>query len=272
MITSSIVLYNTDHLMVQKIIKCVDDSCINRIYVIDNSSTNQISSYVKSLSSKVDYIFGQGNIGYGAGHNIGLRKALNDGSRYHVVLNPDIQFEKGTIETLIQFADIHNDIGMLMPRVVYPDGREQYLCKLLPSPIDMFGRRLLPNRLISKRNYRYEMRATGYNDIRNVPCLSGCFMFLNMKIIRTVGLFDDRYFMYFEDFDLIRRIHKVSKTVFYPMITIVHNHATEHRRNKTLLKISIKSAIKYFNKWGWLFDCERKEWNTCAFDQDNIIK
>jgi GT2 family glycosyltransferase len=252
--------------------KCADESCIERIYVVDNSATDALKNIVMPLSSKIEYIQGHGNIGYGAGHNIALQKAESLGSDYHVVLNPDIQFDSGTIEKLVRFSSSHDNIGMVMPNVVYPDGRQQYLCKLLPTPMDMFGRRLLPKKLIEKRNERFEMRSTGYKDIRNVPCLSGCFMFLNMEIVKKVGLFDDSFFMYFEDFDLIRRLHQVSKTVFYPKLTIVHNHATEHRTNKKLLKISIQSAIRYFNKWGWFFDAERKKWNQTAFDESNIIR
>lgn len=272
MISASIILYKTEMSLIKSVMDCADKSCIERIYVIDNSPTDSLREGVLPLSSKIEYIYGQGNVGYGAGHNIALKKAIDSGSKYHVVLNPDIQFGEGIIEELAVFADNHDNIGMLMPNVIYPDGREQYLCKLSPTPMDMFGRRLLPKKWIEKRNERFEMRSTGYKDIRNVPCLSGCFMFLNMEIIKKVGLFDDRFFMYFEDFDLIRRLHQVSKTVFYPKLTIVHNHATEHRTNKKLLKISILSAIRYFNKWGWLFDSERTQWNKTAFDECNIIR
>lgn len=272
MVTASIILYNTNLDLIKTILKCADESCIELIYVIDNSPSDVLRDVVCPLSTKVEYIYGQGNIGYGAGHNIGLKKAIQLGSKYHAVLNPDIQFGKGIIEALAEFADSHDNIGMVMPHVFYPDGREQYLCKLLPTPVDMFGRRLLPKMFIEKRNEKFEMRSTGYKDVRNVPCLSGCFMFLNVKVIEKVGVFDDRFFMYFEDFDLIRRLHQVSKTVFYPKLTIVHNHATEHRTNKKLLRISIESAIKYFNKWGWLFDRERSNWNKTAFDECNIIK
>lgn len=271
MVTASLILFNTDKSFISCLVDCVNNSCIDILYVIDNSPTNNLQNYTISLSPKIEYVYGHGNIGYGAGHNIAIRKAITAKSTYHVVLNPDIQFSKGTIEDLVDFADKHDDVGMLMPRVVYPDGRNQYLCKLLPTPIDMFGRRLLPGFLINKRNSRFEMRSTGYRNIRNVPCLSGCFMFLNVRALEKVGLFDDRYFMYFEDFDLIRRIHKSFKTVFYPKLTIIHNHAKEHRTSKRLLKISIMSAVKYFNKWGWFFDRDRRLWNRNAFDKSMII-
>lgn len=77
--------------------------------------------------------------------------------------------------------------------------------------------------------------------------------------------------MYFEDTDLIRRMYRVSKTVFYPYVTIIHAHKAEHRTNKTLLKISIESAIKYFNKYGWLFDRERRKFNKEACSSSNDL-
>ena len=70
--------------------------------------------------------------------------------------------------------------------------------------------------------------------------------------------------MYFEDTDLVRRLHRVCKTIFYPKVTIVHAHKAEHRKNSALLKISIRSAMLYFNKYGWLFDRERRRVNRKA--------
>lgn len=271
MITSSIILYKTDLVLVKNVIDCIEKSCIERLYVIDNSPTDTLMNDVCSFSKKVEYIWSQRNVGYGAGHNIAIRKAMEVGTKYHVVVNPDIQFAEGTIESMARFVNTHDNIGLLMPNVIYPNGEQQYLCKLCPTPMDMFGRRLLPKAMMEKRNYRFEMRSTGYKDIRDVPCLSGCFMFLNIDVLKEVGLFDDRFFMYFEDFDLVRRIHKVAKTVFYPKVTIIHNHATEHRTSKKLLKISIQSAVKYFNKWGWLFDGDRRKWNRETLEDSSII-
>ena len=95
------------------------------------------------------------------------------------------------------------------------------------------------------------MRESGYNKIMDVPILSGCFMFLRNEIFKNVGLFDERYFMYMEDFDYSRRIHEKYRTVYYPNVEIVHAHAKESFKNRKLSIIHLKSAIKYFNKWGW---------------------
>ena len=161
----------------------------------------------------------------------------------------------------------NKDVGLVMPKVFYPNGNLQPLCKLLPNPFDIFARRLLPKILYKRRNSKYEMHFTGYDKLWNCPNLSGCFMFIRITTLIQVGDFDQHFFMYFEDTDLVRRIHRVSKTIYYPYVSIIHNHAAEHRHNKKLLKISIKSAILYFNKWGWLFDKERRQYNKRALTQ-----
>jgi GT2 family glycosyltransferase len=82
-------------------------------------------------------------------------------------------------------------------------------------------------------------------------CLSGCFMFLRSEVLARIGGFDERFFMYFEDFDLSRRVRKASGTLYYPRVGIVHEHRSGHRRSLRLLRIFATSALLYFNKWGW---------------------
>lgn len=273
MITASIVTYKTKVYELKAVLDCVLKSSISTVFVIDNSPNDELRLVVERFNcERFVYVFGHGNIGFGSGHNISIRKAIEAGSKYHVVLNADIVFREGSIEQLSSYMENHADIGQIFPKVIYPNGELQYLCKLLPSPLDIFGRRLLPKSWIKKRNEKYEMHFTGYDKIRNCPTLSGCFMILNVDVLMKVGLFDDRFFMYFEDNDLTRRIHQISKTVFYPKVTIIHKHAAEHRHNRFLLKVSIYSAIKYFNKWGWLFDPERRRVNKQAFSDENILE
>jgi len=271
MITASLVLYNTKEDDICKVINCVNRSIIDYLYVIDNSPSDTSRTLVNKLIVKGEYLYGHGNIGYGKAHNIAIFCVIEKKADYHIVLNPDIYFEPIVIEKLMCFADKHKDVGLLLPKVIYPNGDLQYLCKLMPSPIDIFGRRFFPARLTKKINSRFEMHKMGYNKIWNCPILSGCFMFMRVSDLVRIGGFDERFFMYFEDFDLMRRMHSVSKTVFYPYETIIHDHAAAHHTNKTLLKASLKSAIQYFNKWGWLFDKERTIVNRHAFDEDNCI-
>ena len=148
-----------------------------------------------------------------------------------------------------------------MPRVVNPDGSQQYLAKRLPSPMDVFGRRFLPACLIARRNRRYELRDRDLSRPINAPYLSGCFMFLRTKSAVEAGLFDERYFMYPEDIDLTRTIHRHYLTLYYPAWTIVHDHAQASYKNKHMLRIHIQNMCRYFNKWGWFFDRERRLFN-----------
>lgn len=87
-------------------------------------------------------------------------------------------------------------------------------------------------------------------------------MFFRVEALKDVGLFDERFFMYPEDIDITRRMHAKYRTMFYPFVSIVHAHAAASKTNKKMLKIHILNMIKYFNKWGWLFDKERKQFNA----------
>lgn len=268
MITASIVTYKTDRDELRRVLQCMAESHVDNIYWADNSPTDDLRPFA-DLSPKIEYIFGQGNVGYGSAQNIGIRKAIEAGAAYHVVLNPDIYFEKGTIEQLADFMDRNPTAGQGMPRVVYPDGELQYLCKLLPSPMDLIGRRFVPVKsYVERRNYRFEMRGSGYDRQMDVPFLSGCFMFFRVGALEKTGGFDDAFFMYCEDIDLCRRVSMAGyKTIYYPEATVVHAHKKESFKSKTMLKAHIRSAVRYFNKWGWLFDKYRRDVNRRARKQ-----
>jgi hypothetical protein len=178
-----------------------------RLFLIDNSTYDDLKS-LSNIDSRIEYIFNNANLGYGKAHNIAIRKSIEDHVPYHLVLNPDVYFESGVLEELYAYMEQNKDIGNIMPQVRYPDGEIQYLCKLLPTPIDLIFRRFMPfKKWLEKRNEQYELRWTGYDKIMNVPYLSGCFMFLRCSILEEVGLFDENIFMYLEDVDLNRRIH-----------------------------------------------------------------
>lgn len=258
MITASIVLYNTDIRLLKRVIESYSPETERRLYLIDNSSNKCTSIY--DDNEYIDYIYVGKNIGYGSGHNIGIQKAIKEKSKYHIVLNPDLVFESSVIDELEKYADSNEDVVYMLPKVIYPNGELQYLCKLLPTPFDLIFRRFLPNKgIIKKMNDRYILKDSGYDKIMNPPCLSGCFMFMRTKTLEENELyFDERFFMYCEDFDLMRRLHRVGKTIFYPCVTIIHDHARASYKNKKLLFDHIKSACKYFNKYGWIFDKERR--------------
>lgn len=253
-ITSSIVTYNTKLDELKKAIDSFLDTDLNvHLYISDNSPTDELKKFINSLEEdRITYIYNNKNGGYGWGHNQVIKKIIGK-SKYHLILNPDIYFNKGVLEELFSYMEENKRAGNVMPMVKYPNGKIQYLCKRIPKPKDLFLRRFCPIKTIVEKNNEYfEMRDTGYNKIMNVPILSGCFMFIRNEVFIKVGMFDERYFMYMEDFDLSRRIYEKYENIFYPNVEIVHNHAKESYKNKKLLKEHIKSVIKYFYKFSYM--------------------
>ena len=247
---------------------------LRRIYLIDNSPVRW--DEWQSPSDKVTYIWNKGeNLGYGRAHNIAIRKSVYNHTELHLVMNSDILVKAADIDYLHELM-LHNpQIGSLMPHVVYPDGETQYLCKLLPTPFGLFGRRFLPERWTRRRNERYTLRRNAkgewvpdsYARMLNVPYLSGCFMLLRTEAVLQARLFDERYFMYPEDVDLTRTIHRNWLTVYCPDVTIVHNHAAASYHSPRMLWIHIVNMCRYFNKWGWLIDKERRLMNRLTLEQ-----
>ena len=213
-----------------------------------------------SLNKIIEYIPHE-NTGYGASHNIAIRKAIEMNSDYHVVLNPDIRFDPDVLKSLYNYMEEHKEIGHVMPKIVNESGEIQYLCKLLPSPFDLIFKRFLPKTITKKATYKFQLRFSDYDKEMDVPYLSGCFMFFRTSALTEVNGFDERFFMYPEDIDITSRIHRNWRTVYYPRVFVYHLHAAESYHSKKMLLIHIQNMIKYFNKWGWFFDNERKKFN-----------
>jgi GT2 family glycosyltransferase len=276
-INVSIVLYNTELKTAERAIKSLLNTRIDiKIYLIDNSKVERLE-VLKGLNPKqIEYIFTNRNLGYGKANNIVLNMSLKEGVKYHLVMNPDVYFENGVLEELYDFMEKNPDVGLVMPKVLNEDGSIQYICRLLPTPIDLIVRRFLYfgpfKNYMEKKNYVYELRFTGYDRIMEAPFLSGCFMFIRTSILEKVGFFDERFFLYMEDTDLSRRIHRVSKTVFYPYVAIYHKYNRGSYRNFRLLFHHIISAVKYFNKWGWFKDSERDRINSETLNKLGFLK
>ncbi|MBR5577310.1 MAG: glycosyltransferase [Bacteroidaceae bacterium] len=274
MITASIVTYN-DHLLdIEAILRSIIASPIRKVWIIDHSDRvfslrEELQQYMhrdKDIREhiergfQIEYLH-EDNVGYGRGNNRAIRLAMEEGCQYHLVVNPDVWFSSDVIPTIWKYMEEHPEVGQIMPKVLFLDGKIQPLAKLLPTPMDMFCRMILPEWMFKRRNKRYELADSGYKNIMNVPCLSGCFMFLRTSTLQECGLFDERYFMYAEDFDLTRRIHRHFKTLFFPNVTIFHKFNRGSHRSLRLFLIHTMSMVRYFNKFGWFYDKERYHFN-----------
>lgn len=270
MITGSIVTYkNKPDVLRGTIESFLTATSESILYVIDNSPTDAARELCGH--SRIEYVHNLSNVGYGRAHNLAIQRTIHK-SRYHLVLNPDIVFEPHVIQELIAFMEKNTDVGLVMPRVLYPDGRLQPLCKLLPDPRKLFIRRFFPGfkQRMNRINHEYEMRFTSYQEITDVPFLSGCFMLLRNKALDQVGMFDERFFLYFEDTDLSRRIHQRFRTVYFPDVSIHHVHERGSHKEWRLFWHSIMSAFFYFNKWGWFADPERDIMNLKILSKHRV--
>ena len=258
-LTISIVAYNDPIEDLTVLINSVKNTSVAvDVSVVDNSQNDRL----KTLSNLgITYINNDCNYGFGKGHNLVINRIIGR-SKYHLILNPDITLTSGLLENLFAYMEANPDVGMIIPQVLYNDGTVQSVCKLLPTPWTLFVRRFLTIKLIKdKLNKYYELKMTDPSKAFEPPVISGCFMFIRNSVLKDIGGFDERFFMYMEDVDLCRRIKSKSKILYYPKIKVFHGHAKGSYKNLRLLKYHMISAIKYFNKWGWFLDRDRTKIN-----------
>jgi GT2 family glycosyltransferase len=256
-ISCSIVTYKNDFNILKKAINSfLDTTLCVKLFLVDHSPTDALRQLV--IDYRINYIHNPLNPGFGAGHNVAIRQVIGK-SRYHLILNPDVYFNEKLLEKILLFLDTNSSIGVLMPKILYPNNSEQYLAKLLPTPIDLLARRLMPIKKVRQAiSERFELRQSGYNKIMDVPFLSGCFLVFRTEVLSRINGFDDMIFMYMEDIDICRRVLNANyRSVFYPEVFVYHDHVRKSMTNFDNLKIYLMSAIYYFNKWGWFFDKNR---------------
>lgn len=258
-LTVSIVVHNTPQSQLQKALEAVLRYPVDKIFIMENSPRPYLES-ITGLSDRIHYSHIE-NKGYGNGHNLAIQKILNS-SDYHLVMNADVWWEGEILRKLTDFLDKNPDVGMIMPKVYYPDGELQYACRMLPTPLDLLAKRFLPSFLTKKRMERFLLAVHDHDKPLNVPYLLGSFLLFRVKALQETGLFDERFFMYPEDIDISRRIHANWKTMYWPEVSIIHEHGAASRKNLRMLRIHTVNMIRYFNKWGWLFDRERRSFNS----------
>lgn len=237
------------------------------LYVIDNSSKDDLREIC--CGENIHYIFnGLNNRGFGAGHNIGIKMAEKMDSDIHLIVNPDVFFDADVLSKIIDFMQKNQHVGLLMPKILFPDGQVQHVCKLIPNPLNYLLRGLGLHEKFSwaKRiNDDYEMKFSDYNSTMRVPCVSGCFMVFRTKVFAEIGYFDENIFMYLEDNDISRRVFRKYDVVMYNEAVVYHKWGRAVYNSIDAIKfkkIILRSAKYYFQKWGWFFDQERKDVNT----------
>lgn len=216
-----------------------------QVFIIDNGSHDQTLDIIRKNGDIVTLIENGSNVGFGAGHNKVLSMIE---SKYHVIINPDIILKTDTIGEMAAYLDNNPDIALISPQILYPEGGVQVLPKRDPKPIYVLARRSNIG-MLAKYKEQYEMKEAGTDSAYDIEFASGCFMFTRTEVLKKVGGFDDRFFLYLEDADLSRRIRQHGRIQYNPAFVVYHHWQQAGAKKLKFLLIHIASMFKYLKKW-----------------------
>jgi len=212
----------------------------------------QLENALSAVRVPLMLIQGNGNIGYGAGHNLAINSSRAD---FHLVLNPDVNLAPNSLSEGLAYLQEHPEVLLASPRAYGMDGERQHLCKRYPSVALLLLRGFLPGLLGSRFAHRqavYEMHDLDQEEpTEDVLIASGCFMLCRRSALQEAGGFDDRYFLYFEDFDLSLRLGRLGTLAYLPSMEIVHGGGQAARKGLRHIGMFMRSGIRFFNQWGW---------------------
>jgi hypothetical protein len=230
----------------------------HEIIVVDNNSNDNLGEILAWQNPRVIFIQNKKNSGMGAGNNLGIKRARG---RYIVVLNPDTLAFKGTFDKLYDYMEANPKVGVVGPKQFNPDKTIQDSCYRWHSFLTPFFRRTFLGRLglADWEINRFLMKDYKKDKPREVDWLLGSCLFIRASALKEIGLFDERFFLYFEDTDLCRRFWQKNWPVVYnPMVEIIHNHSRESAQSpwyKFFLNVASRHHVKswwlYMIKWGF---------------------
>ena len=222
------------------------------VIVCDNGSVDGSVDMIRKEFPRVTIIENKRNVGFAAGNNPGLRKAVG---RYLLLLNTDTEVPRHTLATMIRFMDGRPDVGAATCKLLLPNGSMDPACHrgfptLWVSLTYLIGlERLFPRtRLFGEYHQGYK----DMNTVHEVDCIVGAFFLVRRQVITDVGLLDEDYFMYGEDIDWCFRIRQKGwKIMFNPKVTILHKKKQSGRAN-TARQRRVMTEI-YFHTYNWMF-------------------
>jgi GT2 family glycosyltransferase len=255
-----IVHYNTPRLLRQTL-KGIFRATLTipyEVIVVDNNPQGRVAPWIAQEFPDVRVILQERNVGFGSGMNAAFREAQGT---YVYVFNPDAIVLPGSLETLVSYLKEHADVGIVAPQLLHPDGSVQSSCFRFASPSVIFYRRFPLARFFSRARRavkRYLMEEWDHQDTRDVDYVLGAAMCLRRTFAQTLGGFDPKFFLYFEEQDLCRRCwasgHRV---VYHPRAKMIHYYRRETAEGNffqqlfhPLTSVQLQSALYYYRKHG----------------------
>ncbi|MDI3496461.1 MAG: hypothetical protein PWQ35_482 [Patescibacteria group bacterium] len=231
------------------------------VILVENNSGDDLSD-ILSFQDNIKLILSKRNLGMGGGNNLGIKVASGD---YILILNPDTVLKPEAIKVLLSYLKANSKVGLVGPKLLYPDGSLQLSCARFPSFFMPILRRTFLGDYFKKQRDSFTMSDFDHNKIITVDWLMGsCLLFKRVIKLDSSRVyqpyFDERYFMYFEDIDLARTFHSQGLDVVYnPQALVIHNHARQSAKHPwymavfkdRLTWVHIASWFKYFIKWGF---------------------
>lgn len=147
--------------------------------------------------------------------------------KYIAIINPDIVMHPGSLDNLYNFAESHLDVGIIVPKLLNPDGTLQYSVRGFISLSILLARIRTKgdDRATDKEVDKYLCRNLDYSKTQAVDWAIGAAFFLSREMFAELGGFDLDYFLYMEDEDICLRSWKLDKpVVYYPEAVMTHNH------------------------------------------------
>ncbi|MBR8299987.1 glycosyltransferase [Burkholderia dolosa] len=262
----SIVVYQPDETLLAQTMSSLAVACAkvheqmpsfrSKLYLVDNGGLGTAADSGRAVHERgVAYsiVSGHGNVGYGRGHNLAIAQTT---SRYHLVLNPDVDIAPESLFMALAFLDAQPQVGLLTPGILSDEGQLQYLCRRPPAVLDLLVRGFAPagvRQRFAERLAHYEMRdvINDHDVVWDPPIVSGCFMLFRTEVLKKLRGFDPRYFLYFEDYDLSLRTHEVAHVAYVPSVRVIHHGGGASRKGFKHIRMFAASAFKFYNRFGW---------------------
>lgn len=220
------------------------------IIVIDNNSQDQSVKIIKEEFKGVKLIENQKNLGFSKANNQGIAQSSG---KYLLLLNPDTVITSGNVFSIIQYMEMHRDIGILGTKIFDADGKIQLSCRSFPSfKTALFTRYALFTKLFPKNRLSadYLLSDWDHNAIRQVDWVSGACMLIRKGLLEDIGPLDENFFMYCEDVDICLRAKKSGwKIAYFPDFSVIH-HISGSSKGLRFKNIFIhhKSMLIFYKK------------------------
>lgn len=220
-----IVNYNTGEFLT-RCISSIRESSLSlpyEILIVDNASTDESLVKIKKHTlgqQKLKVIENTENLGFARAVNQGITLAKGE---YILLLNPDTEIKKGSVEKLVEFAKANSDAGVVGAKLLNPDASVQPSVFRFPTLWRAFQEFWLSRRVYSKY-------APQVSDPTEIDAVVGAAFLITPEARKRAGLLNERYFMYFEDLDYCQRVKNAGLKVYYlPEAQVVHYHGVSGR-------------------------------------------